>query len=592
LDARSRDADAKVNDEGAKVNVFTPLSLPVGGEVQGITSHASKPSTLYVQTAGGRVFRSTDRGAAWSECAAPGDVVVDLSAAPAPGVVLVATTSDVLLSTDSCSTWTSTGFGRQPDKVLALSAVEALASTTGGLWRWQGGTWAELTKVQGGHEATVLRADQGGKRLFLGTRTNGLARSIDGGVSWVLCNKGLTGDQTWVHELAIPPTDPQRLYLATEGGLQRSLDGGDSWTRVSIQRAYDVAVHPQDPERVVVQQPWTVYESTTGGTSFASKNCRSENMALARVKKFLTDGDRLYAATDRGVFATDGWDWAWQEIDVGLNAWSIRAVGGTPSALLLSTSTGILRSANGGDWTLIYKGLAPHSWTTDLRLDPSDPNQVLVAGAVGVLRPESGGTSLVKIYDATAEDDWLVNRVAPAGTTIYAGSIQLLVSHDGGSTWKAQLVGGSNREVQDLLHDPSIPAVLVASNSGLFYTKDDGESFTVYNSGLGSLDVRALARASGGGFWAGTATGLYRSAGLDQPWIAAGLTSRVRALLVAGGRVVAATDAGVSCSLDEGKTWKQLPGLESSWPRSLGLDVQGRLLVGTSGHGLYRAPLP
>jgi hypothetical protein len=45
-------------------------------------------------------------------------------------------------------------------------------------------------------------------------------------------------------------------------------------------------------------------------------------------------------------------------------------------------------------------------------------------------------------------------------------------------------------------------------------------------------------------------------------------------------------------SRDDGVVWEVLPGLDDREPRSLGIDRDGNLLVGTRGSGLFRAPYP
>jgi len=315
-----------------------------------------------------------------------------------------------------------------------------------------------------------------------------------------------------------------------------------------------------------------VHSSTNGGTSFGSTDLRPASMALARVREFHVDGDRLWAVTPRGVFMTQGWGWMWSEIDQGLNAWSVRAVGAASGLTLLSTSSGVLRSTNGGaSWAVISDGFEPadHSTTRHLWLDPADANRVLVAGE-GVFRSTSGGTSFSRIYAATATDSWSCTVVAQAGARIFGGSwTQLLVSLDDGGSWSPHLVDGSKRVIQDLLVDAAATALLVASDSGVYYSKDDGASFTSHYQGLGNLDVQVLAQAPGGGYLAGTLSGLYRSSGLAQPWTTAGLAGReVLDLLVSGNRLVAATDTEVFHSVDSGKSWKALPGLAGLWAMS------------------------
>src|SRR5262245_34306363 len=52
-------------------NVFEAVTLPLGGMATGVEGSAVQPNRL-CSVAGGRVFRSDDRGARWSECGRTG----------------------------------------------------------------------------------------------------------------------------------------------------------------------------------------------------------------------------------------------------------------------------------------------------------------------------------------------------------------------------------------------------------------------------------------------------------------------------------------------------------------------------------------
>ncbi|HEV2950476.1 MAG TPA: hypothetical protein VGZ51_00080, partial [Actinomycetota bacterium] len=89
----------------------------------------------------------------------------------------------------------------------------------------------------------------------------GIYKSTDGGANWT--NIGLETSGT-IGEIAIDPTNPNRLFVAANGylftpggerGLYRSEDAGQTWELVLAGAngntgAVDVAIHPQNPNRV------------------------------------------------------------------------------------------------------------------------------------------------------------------------------------------------------------------------------------------------------------------------------------------------------------------------------------------------------
>lgn len=62
----------------------------------------------------------------------------------------------------------------------------------------------------------------GSRRLFASSTSNGVLRSVNGGVHWVPVNTGLpTFGEGYVraHDIAIAPGDPSLIYLATDQGV-------------------------------------------------------------------------------------------------------------------------------------------------------------------------------------------------------------------------------------------------------------------------------------------------------------------------------------------------------------------------------------
>src|SRR5215472_15759368 len=70
------------------------------------------------------------------------------------------------------------------------------------------------------HDATVsclVIAPSNPRVVYAGLADGGVQRSDDGGVSWHPASFGL-GDPA-VNGLAVDPTDPDKVYAATEGGF-------------------------------------------------------------------------------------------------------------------------------------------------------------------------------------------------------------------------------------------------------------------------------------------------------------------------------------------------------------------------------------
>jgi hypothetical protein len=83
-------------------------------------------------------------------------------------------------------------------------------------------------------------------RLFVGTSSSGVFRSLDGGASWTPVNTGLVTATVW--ELALDPANPATVYAGNIGsgvlgaGVFRSPDRGDHWTPLNAGLANPVVV--------------------------------------------------------------------------------------------------------------------------------------------------------------------------------------------------------------------------------------------------------------------------------------------------------------------------------------------------------------
>jgi photosystem II stability/assembly factor-like uncharacterized protein len=106
---------------------------------------------------------------------------------------------------------------------------------------------------------TIYLGTFAGERF--GSYVGALLRSKDGGKTW----EDITGVvKGGIHDLAIHPTSPEIIYVASEGGLFKTLNGGKSWG--SLRHTGDqVFLNPGSPEEVYAGG---LYYSKDGGDNF------------------------------------------------------------------------------------------------------------------------------------------------------------------------------------------------------------------------------------------------------------------------------------------------------------------------------------
>ncbi|MGH7598920.1 MAG: PKD domain-containing protein [bacterium] len=215
----------------------------IGGRLRGLLVHPNNPNLLYVGSASGGVWRSTDGGATWSPTM--NDLVtLNISALafkPGDPNTLYAGTGEAFLSdalpgrgllksTDGGATWRRIG----PASGLNTSFITELAVTP-----------ANPNLIfASGREAvpqymplpTETTPDRGVSAIF---------RSTDAGEIWqdVTSGKGIDPVPNFPFDnmptdVVVSPTDANTVYAAfgvyfESGGIWKSTNGGQSWTRLT-----------------------------------------------------------------------------------------------------------------------------------------------------------------------------------------------------------------------------------------------------------------------------------------------------------------------------------------------------------------------
>lgn len=280
--------------------------------------------------------------------------------------------------------------------------------------------------------------------IFLGTKENGLYRSLDGGESWIKF-RDLTAylsPADDVYKIAYDKTNKDRFYVAVfqarRGKVFKTIDNGQSFREVYTVASdnfiiHDLVVDPTNTSRVYL---------ATGEGGLIASNDFGESWRVLKwfpgpVKKIAINPfspNEIYAATrNNGVFKTQNRGQSWTELSVevaekfpgSLNLMDLKLDQLNPSVIYLGTSFGLLKSANSGATFEHIKSLVipPESLPIlSIDINPQNSNIIYLSAANHVYRSEDNGKNWIVVTPATSKKIRIL-RIDPKNPKIiFAGT--------------------------------------------------------------------------------------------------------------------------------------------------------------------------
>jgi photosystem II stability/assembly factor-like uncharacterized protein len=226
LYAATGDGVARLDEAGSGWTVEKTLR---GTGAQCLAVDPADADTVYAGLREGGVWKTTDAGRTWVDCALPERAAYSLAVSAADGSVYAGTEpSRLFRSTDGGAGW------------QALDALLELPSRP---------TWSFPPRPWTSHVRWIAPSPHDADLILAGIELGGLMRSVDGGESWQDHRPGAQRD---VHSLAWHPRRSGYAYEAGGGGAAWSSDGGETWQPADEGRdrhyTWSVAVDADDPE--------------------------------------------------------------------------------------------------------------------------------------------------------------------------------------------------------------------------------------------------------------------------------------------------------------------------------------------------------
>jgi photosystem II stability/assembly factor-like uncharacterized protein len=323
----------------------------------------------------------------------------------------------------------------------------------------------------------------------------GLFRSRDHGARWMPVNEGrFIGGALG---LAISPSDPHHLLLATDSGLLRSRNGGRDWQAEAPAVLYGsvfAAAFDREGVRALASTAQGLFRTDDGLTwrrTPLSKEALPARAIAAGV------AGRAYVAGANGFWRSGDWGASWVADSDGLPDGPVSApvIAAGPPEIVWAVAGGRLwkRAEDAPAWEPSDAGM-PEGRVDTVAADAGDPARLWAAAADQLYGSDDRGRSWTPAGRALPEPNTSVRGIAVAQSAIVLTTHRgLYRSADGGRSWDLQEgMLPIHLESGPLARDPSDPATLYA---GFALTPYD-EIWRMATRGgttLGRLDAVSLA---------------------------------------------------------------------------------------------------
>ncbi|MBS1492405.1 MAG: T9SS type A sorting domain-containing protein [Bacteroidetes bacterium] len=327
----------------------------VSGRTNSIAFHPTNANIMYIATAGGGVWKTTNGGVNWTVMTdglsniAGGDIAIDPNN---PNVLYFGTGElnysldshygdGIFKSTDAGLTWAQVApysLNSNYSKIIVTPSNSNIVYAAGknGVFRSinAGANWSQLSSA-GNVNSLIMDYTNNQIMYFTNSANTGagaVRKSTDGGTTWVNLTNGLPTGGLGRSPMVMSTTDHLTLYLgfasSSSGsllGVYKTTDGGSNWTLqnnstnyMGTQGWYDnaMAIKPGTTD-FIVTGGLDLYNSTNSGTTLTKRTNWStgttSNFCHADIH-YLTYNplnNYLYCCSDGGIYQStnDGASW-------------------------------------------------------------------------------------------------------------------------------------------------------------------------------------------------------------------------------------------------------------------------------------------
>jgi len=302
-----------------------------------------------------------------------------------------------------------------------------------------------------------------------------IVRSTDGGANWIV----LDTLNHYIYDIAVDPTDPQIVYVASYQCIYKSTNGGSSWTTIPLSNDYiqEIEVSPTSSS--------TVY--AVGRTPYSSYTVMA-----------------FFKSTNSGV------SWSTTPLHTVYNggALCIALSPSSPNTLYIggyyynspSNYPKVYKSTNSGsNFSDVSTGFSTAGNNVNsIAVHPTNPNYVYATTFYdGIYRTTNGGSSWAMVHSDYFMSSIVTTEASP--TVVFAGrDTAIFKSTNSGASWfvPGSGHGGVYKMSRTLAASQNQESVVfTADNQGCFKTTNGGTTWFDSNYGMALAHITSFTAA-------------------------------------------------------------------------------------------------
>ena len=404
----------------------------IGGRIRTIAVHTTNPNIIYIGSASGGIWQTTNGGASWNPLS---DFIANLAVT---SLVIDPVNTNILYAA------TGEGFGN----IDCLSGAGVFKTTDGGI------TWNQLTKTATWQHCNRLAINPSNHNIIFAVGDDPskfwgqIYKSTDGGATWAV-NFIASSNSEEFTDIKICPLNSNLMLAGCYIGAYLSTDGGTTWRWLATGNAGDLPLG--NPSQGILGRCECAFSPSNANIMYISADRNSGEVWKS------TNGGTTWACVNTGSNYFNGQGWYDNAISVSPTDPNFILVGGMDLWKSINGGTTLTKISN---WIYYFNGGSNFSLHADQHIQVfssgynGTTNKIVYIGNDGGIQSTNDITSVIplsgwiNLANGLGITQFYSGAAAPDGSYIIGGTqdnANLRYTPAGGpNNWHAWTGGDGN----------------------------------------------------------------------------------------------------------------------------------------------------